>query len=91
MLKLPKTKTSTVFFKAMNRKSSCIYLENRKNFFLLNETILTEKEQSNDNQVQQWNQPGTTGKLNTRNPEFITFTSDNLQIIILGGINLQPA
>jgi len=29
------------------------------------------------------------GKLNTKNPEFITFTTDELQIIILGGINLQ--
>lgn len=31
----------------------------------------------------------TTGKLNTRNPEFITYTTEDLQIIILGGINLQ--
>ncbi len=28
-------------------------------------------------------------KLNTNNPEFITFTTSELQIIILGGINLQ--
>jgi DNA primase len=31
----------------------------------------------------------TTGKLNTRNPEYITYTTDELQISILGGINLQ--
>ncbi len=31
----------------------------------------------------------TTAKLNTRNPEFITFTTDELQIVLLGGINLQ--
>jgi len=30
----------------------------------------------------------TTGKLNTRNPEFITYTTEELQIILLGGINL---
>lgn len=29
------------------------------------------------------------GLLNTRNPEYITYTTDELQIIILGGINLQ--
>ncbi|WP_173427677.1 CHC2 zinc finger domain-containing protein, partial [Geofilum rubicundum] len=29
------------------------------------------------------------GKLNTRNPDFITYTTEELQIIILGGINLQ--
>jgi DNA primase len=29
------------------------------------------------------------GKLNTNNPEFITYTTNELQIIILGGINLQ--
>jgi len=29
------------------------------------------------------------GKLNTANPEFITFTTPELQIILLGGINLQ--
>nr|WP_319570052.1 CHC2 zinc finger domain-containing protein [uncultured Draconibacterium sp.] len=29
------------------------------------------------------------GKLNTANPEFITYTTKELQIILLGGINLQ--
>ncbi len=29
------------------------------------------------------------GRLNTKNPEYITYTTDELQIIILGGINLQ--
>jgi DNA primase catalytic core len=29
------------------------------------------------------------GKLNTRNPEYITFTTDTMQIILLGGINLH--
>jgi len=33
--------------------------------------------------------PKTPAKLNTQNPEFITFTTEELQIIILGGINLQ--
>lgn len=31
----------------------------------------------------------SAGKLNTRNPDFITYTTEELQIIILGGINLQ--
>ena len=57
-------------------------LENRKDLFLLTEK--TEKEQSNDIQV-----PPEPSKLNTRNPEFITYTTEELQIIILGGINLQ--
>ena len=30
-----------------------------------------------------------TGRLNTSNPEFITYTTKELQIILLGGINLQ--
>jgi DNA primase catalytic core len=33
--------------------------------------------------------PRATAKLNTRNPDFITYTTEELQIIILGGINLQ--
>jgi DNA primase len=63
-------------------------LEGRKEFSFLNEPILSDDKQGNETQVQQ--EPArTTGKLNIRNPEFITFTSDNLQIILLGGINLQ--
>lgn len=31
----------------------------------------------------------STGKLDTRNPVFITYTTGELQIIILGGVNLQ--
>ncbi len=31
----------------------------------------------------------TAAKLNTRNPEFITFTTEELQIVLLGGINLS--
>lgn len=31
----------------------------------------------------------TTGELNTRNPEYITYAAGDLKIIILGGINLQ--
>ncbi len=68
----------------------------KKDLFLLNEK--TEKEQSNDMQVPPACLPKQsegmeptkiTGKLNTRNPEFITYTIEELQIIILGGINLQ--
>jgi len=31
----------------------------------------------------------STGKLDTRNPVFITYTTGELQIVILGGVNLQ--
>ena len=58
-------------------------LENRKDLFLL-----TENTEIKENELQ--TEPvRTTGKLNTRNPDFITFTTEELQIIILGGINLQ--
>lgn len=61
-------------------------LENRRDLFLLPEE--TEKQQRNDTQAPP--EPlKTSGKLNTRNPEFITFTTEELQIILLGGINLQ--
>ncbi|MFO7657418.1 MAG: CHC2 zinc finger domain-containing protein [Bacteroidales bacterium] len=54
-------------------------LENRKSF------LLTEKVEEPEPQPEPIR---TIGKLNTRNPEFITYTTDELQIIILGGINL---
>ncbi len=54
-------------------------LENRKDLFLL-----TEKEEERKPEP-----PRITAKLNTRNPDFITYTTEELQIIILGGINLQ--
>jgi DNA primase len=58
-------------------------LENRKDLFLLTEkTEIQEREPLPA-------PPRTTVKLNTRNPEFITYTTEELQIIILGGINLQ--
>lgn len=68
-------------------------LETRKDLFLLTEE--TEKEQSlprtiGGNSIKVAQEPArTTTKLNTRNPEFITYTTEELQIIILGGINLQ--
>lgn len=59
-------------------------LENRKDLFLL-----TEKEEEPEQKPEPQPEPiRTTGKLNTRNPEFITYTTDELQIILLGGINL---
>jgi DNA primase len=33
--------------------------------------------------------PGLSGILNTKNPEYIIFTADNLQIVLLGGISLH--
>ncbi len=52
-------------------------LENRKPFLLVEKTEPLPTP------------PRTTAKLNTRNPDFITYTTEELQIIILGGINLQ--
>lgn len=46
--------------------------------------VLTEKEEQ-----QQGEPERVAGELNTRNPEFITFTTGELQIILLGGINLS--
>ncbi|WP_321308605.1 CHC2 zinc finger domain-containing protein [Marinifilum fragile] len=56
-------------------------LEERNSFLLPEEPVQTQgiaspKEKS-------------IAKLNTNNPDFITYTTDELQIIILGGINLQ--
>ncbi len=67
-------------------------LENRKEFFLSIEPLSIEKENTTEpgSETQVPEEPvRTTGKLNIKNPEFITFTTDELQIVILGGINLQ--
>lgn len=61
-------------------------LENRKEFFLLNEEPSIKEK---NDQVPQLEPVKAIGKLNTRNPEFITYTTEELRIIILGGINLQ--
>ncbi len=57
-------------------------LENRKPFLLVEEIESQEREPLPE-------PPRTIAKLNTRNPDFITYTTEELQIIILGGINLQ--
>jgi DNA primase len=59
-------------------------LENRKPF------LLAESRGSTPNNKKEESEPNrSTTKLNTRNPDFITYTTEELQIIILGGINLQ--
>lgn len=55
-------------------------LQERQSFFSIEEKEESELEPA---------EVRTEGKLNTNNPEFITYTTDELQIIILGGINLQ--
>jgi len=62
-------------------------LETRKPF-LLTETGLAEKEQGGDQSVSQ-DPVVPEGVFNTRNPEFITFTTEDLKMVILGGVNLQ--
>ncbi len=50
------------------------------------EASIEEKEQKLEAQPLQAKPQGT---LNTRNPDFITYTTGELQIVILGGVNLQ--
>jgi DNA primase len=58
-------------------------LNERKSFLLTETETLSGKKENMQEPVR------ITGKLNTRNPDFITYTTQELQIIILGGINLQ--
>ena len=62
-------------------------LENRKDLFLLTEEPLPENPSIKKENLPDPEPPKAT--LNTRNPEFITYTTEELQISILGGINLQ--
>jgi DNA primase catalytic core len=64
-------------------KDAILQLINERNPFLLTES----RGSTPSNEVQDAEQ--NAGTLNTNNPEFITFTTNELQIIILGGINLQ--
>ncbi|MCK5169744.1 MAG: toprim domain-containing protein [Bacteroidales bacterium] len=58
----------------------------KANKLLTEKTGIKEKEGI---EVQTHNCASQQSKLNTRNPEFITYTTEELQITILGGINLQ--
>ncbi len=67
-------------------------LENRKELFPclpeVRRQVLAEKVEEQEREP--YPEPARTkGKLNTKNPDFITYTTEELQIIILGGINLQ--
>lgn len=59
-------------------------LENRKQLFLL-----TEISEPISIPALVSGLPSPVSILNTRNPEFITYTTEELQITILGGINMQ--
>ena len=64
-------------------------LESRKPF-LLSENGLTEQGvPAGINEEKTKPLPESTGTLNTRNPEFITFATEGLKVVILGGVNLQ--
>jgi DNA primase len=58
-----------------------------KALFLLTEESLPENPSIKKENLSDPEPPKAT--LNTRNPDYITYTTDELQIIILGGINLQ--
>jgi DNA primase catalytic core len=65
-------------------------LETRKSFLLAEEKQRTGTEVPPEPPSLQTKLPTVSGaELNTKNPDFITFTTNELQIIILGGINLQ--
>jgi DNA primase catalytic core len=68
-------------------------LLNERKLFLLTENLsdetLSDKKENETNPDPDPEPVISTGKLDTRNPVFITFTTGELQIIILGGVNLQ--
>jgi len=69
-------------------------LENRKDLFLLIEKPFIEdasiKKESTPEPAIHTGKPALpSGRFNTKNTDFITYTTEELQIIILGGINLQ--
>jgi DNA primase catalytic core len=68
-------------------------LENRKLFLLteeaLTEEALTENPSIKKETLPEPDQEAAKAILNTRNPDYITYTTEDLQVIILGGINLQ--
>jgi DNA primase len=62
-------------------------LENRKSFLLTEKTQEPERESQPEEKTH--GRASQAGRLNTANPDYITYTTEELQIIILGGINLQ--
>ena len=69
-------------------------LESRKDLFLLIEKPFTDtpsnkKESIPEPEVYTAKPALSSGRFNTHNPDFITYTTEDVQIIILGGINLQ--
>lgn len=68
-------------------KDAILQLLNERKSFLLPEELV--KTHFNASQDQIPVKEVAIAKLNTNNPDFITYTTDELQIIILGGINLQ--
>ena len=77
-------------------------LNNRKPLFLLTETpslASSIKEENKQQKIAEAPHPASQdntpevitpqNKLNTRNPDYITFITKELQVVILGGINLQ--
>jgi len=73
-------------------------LENRKLFLLTEsrgstanqkEAPASNKESSASEPTAEPEEEPPLGKLNTRNPEYITYESGDLKVVILGGVNLQ--
>ena len=70
-------------------------LNNRKEFFLSTEQTLFETKEPNEPEEPKPNKQintspnHQTNTLNTNNPDYITLTTESLQITVLGGINLQ--
>jgi DNA primase len=66
-------------------------LETRKDFFLSTETGSTERKEhpQAENSLEAVLQNPPAPRLNTTNAEYITFTTDGLQMALLGGVNLS--
>jgi len=64
-------------------------LDNRKSLLLLTESEPANKKPVEEPESSPEPEETILGKLNTRNPEYITYESGDLKIVILGGVNLQ--
>lgn len=69
-------------------RDAILQLLEERNLFLSVENLQTEETEIQESEVKPELSKSVV-KLNTNNPDFITYTTEELQIIILGGINLQ--
>jgi DNA primase len=75
------TYDSDIFTSLLNERKLFLLTEN-----LSPDSLSDKKEEETEPDLEPVR---STGRLDTRNPAFITYTTDELQITILGGVNLQ--